>query len=165
MTYWISLERNTLRFAAAHFATFGGGCEPLHGHNYVLTVELEGELTPDSWVFDFTEAKRLVAGICKELDHKFLLAARSRELVVGEDRGEIEVRFGDRRYVIPAGDVASLPIDNTTAERLAEWFAGRIGDELRSRGAANVRSIRVGVEEAQGQAGWYNLALPAHPEQ
>ena len=48
MTYRITLEQNTLRFAAAHFATFGGDCEPLHGHNYGVTLELAGSLTRES---------------------------------------------------------------------------------------------------------------------
>ena len=77
MTYRITLERNSLRFAAAHFTTFGGECEPIHGHNYDVFVEIEGELTADSLVLDFSETKRMVASICKELDHRFLLPTRS----------------------------------------------------------------------------------------
>ena len=159
MTYRITLERNTLRFAAAHFATFGGECEPLHGHNYDVMVQIEGQLTPDSWVFDFSEAKKLIAGICKELDHKFMLAEANGSLQVSRTDIEYTIRFADKRYVMPVGDVAALPIDNSTAERLAEWFAVRIRDELRRRGAANVTVITVGVEEAPGQAGWYELRV------
>ena len=157
MTHRITLERNTLRFAAAHFTTFGGECEPLHGHNYDLFVEIGGPLTDDSWVFDFSEAKRMIAGLCKELDHRFILPLANPAIEVTRDGPEYEVRFGDRRYVIPASDVAALDIDNSTAERLAEWFAGRILEELRGRGASNVQRVRVGVEEAPGQAGWFEI--------
>jgi 6-pyruvoyltetrahydropterin/6-carboxytetrahydropterin synthase len=153
------LERNTLRFAAAHFTTFEGQCEPLHGHNYDLFVEIEGTLTADSWVLDFTEAKRIVAGICKELDHRFLLARESPALRISEVDGEYEIAFGKARYVLPAADVAALPIDNTTAERLAEWISARIAGELAKRGAANVERISVGVEEAPGQAGWFTKEM------
>ena len=159
MTHQITLERNTLRFAAGHFATFGGGCEPLHGHNYAVTVEIAGSLTAESWVLDFSEAKRLVRAICKELDHKFILQADSGLLRITRSGDSYEIGFGDRRYVMPAADVAALPIDNSTAERLAEWFAGRIAADLAARGARNVTSIRVGVEEAPGQAGWYSLQI------
>jgi len=155
MTYRITLERNTLRFAAAHFTTFAGECEPLHGHNYDVFVEIEGDLTEDSWVFDFTEAKGIAAAICKELDHRFLLPLRNTSLQIEQRESEYEVRFGDRRYVIPMSDVAALPIDNSTAERLAEWFGVRLAEALHARGASNVRQIRVGVEEAPGQAGWF----------
>ena len=39
-------------------ATFRGECEPLHGHNYDIIIELEGELSDDGWVWDFGELKR-----------------------------------------------------------------------------------------------------------
>jgi 6-pyruvoyltetrahydropterin/6-carboxytetrahydropterin synthase len=159
MTYTITLERNTLRFSAAHFTTFGAECEPLHGHNYAVSVEIEGELTADSWVFDFVEAKRIVAAICKGLDHRFILPLGNAALTVAADDAEYEIAFDTRRYVVPRQDVAALPIDNSTAERLAEWVAGRLEAELRTRGTSNLTRIKVGVEEAPGQAGWYEMAL------
>lgn len=158
MTHRITLKRQSLRFAAAHFATFGGDCEPLHGHNYAVTVEIGGSLTAEeSWVLDFSEAKRLARGICKELDHKFILQAESRVLGIEQGEGVYHITFTDRRYVMPASDVVALPIDNSTAERLAEWFAGRVASELAARGAANVTSLTVGIEEAPGQAGWFTM--------
>ena len=159
MTFRIVLDKQTLRFAAAHFTTFGGECEPLHGHNYALTVEIEGDLTPDAWVLDFTEAKAVVRAICRELDHKFLLPLESDALEVAGSEAGVEIEVGARRYVMPRSDVAELPIDNSTAERLAEYVTGRIVDELQRRGASNVTSIAVGVEEAPGQAGWFRASL------
>src|SRR3972149_195736 len=111
MTYRISVERNTLRFAAAHFTTFGGQCEPLHGHNYDVLIELEGDLTPDSWVFDFVQLKAIAAGPCP---------GRASPRRGGGGGGEWGGGAAPRRYVIPSADVAALPIDNSTAERLAE---------------------------------------------
>ncbi|MEX0683234.1 MAG: 6-pyruvoyl tetrahydropterin synthase family protein [Dehalococcoidia bacterium] len=160
MSFRIVLERNTLRFAAAHFTTFGAECEPLHGHNYALTVEIDGDLTGDSWVLDFTGAKALVRAICKELDHKFILPLNNPALSISESSAEFEIHFGDRRYVVPRSDVVPLPIDNSTAERLAEWVAGRIAEELRKRAHSNVMSLAVGVEEAPGQSGWFRTTLP-----
>ncbi len=159
MTHRITLERNKLRFSAAHFTTFGGECEPLHGHNYDVLVEIEGSLTDDSWILDFGEVKRFVAEICDELDHKFLLPLRNSALDVITNDNECEIRFADRRYVMPIADVVELDIDNSTAERLAEWFAGRIRDALSDRHAQNITSITVGVEEAPGQTGWYTLRV------
>jgi len=157
-TYRVSVERNRLRFSAAHMATFHGECEPLHGHNYDLIIEIEGDLTEDSWVWDFGDLKRAVKAIADELDHKFLLQRESRLLDIREHPGEWEVRFKDRRYLFPRGDVAVLPIDNTTAERLAEWFAGRLMQEYGTR-ASTFRKLTVGVEESPGQAGWYTVDL------
>ena len=157
--YGVSVERNRLRFAAAHMATFAGDCEPLHGHNYQLIVELEGGLTEDSWVWDFGALKRAARELAEALDHKFLLQRASRVLRIEESEGCVIVAFGEREYRFPASDVASLPIDNTTAERLAEYIGGKLLETLRGEGADHLTRLRIGVEEMPGQAGWCTLIL------
>ena len=43
-----------LVFCSGHFISYEGDkCERLHGHNYRATVEIEGDLNEDSYVFDF----------------------------------------------------------------------------------------------------------------
>jgi 6-pyruvoyltetrahydropterin/6-carboxytetrahydropterin synthase len=158
MTRKITVERNTLRFAAAHFATYEGRCEPLHGHNYDVLLEIEGDLTQDSWVVDFGALKDIGRAICQELHHKFLLQRDSKVLQIDEGMSNWKVRFLERGWVFPKSDVLPLPIDNTTAERLAEYIAGRVRDALAERGATNVSIVTVGVEEMPGQTGWYSLS-------
>jgi 6-pyruvoyltetrahydropterin/6-carboxytetrahydropterin synthase len=155
----ITVERNRLRFAAAHMATFRGECEPLHGHNYDVIVEIEGELTGDSWLWDFGEVKRATKAIIDELDHKFILQRDSRILAIDEDEHSWKVRFGEYGYVFPKRDVAALPIDNSTAERISEWVSGRLLAALREAGATRLRKLSVGIEEMPGQAGWYTVEL------
>jgi len=150
--YRVRVERGQLKFAAAHFATFEGACEPLHGHNYAVTIEVAGALTDDSWVCDFSTLKTLGKALCDELDHKFLLQRDSRVLRIDEGMSNWKIRFLERGFVFPKSDVIALPIDNTTAERLAEWFISRLTDDLRARGATNITSVSVTVEEAPGQA-------------
>ena len=162
MPHKITLERNTLRFAAAHFTTSGGECEPLHGHNYDVFIEIEGPLTSDSWVVDFSQAKAVTRAICKEVDHKFILQTASRDLEIAQNDGHFAISHGRRRYVMPEEDVAPLPIDNSTAERLAEWFAGRLSVELKTLGTANITRITVGIEEMPGQVGWFTTSLSPH---
>jgi len=159
MPHRVTVERNTLRFAAAHFATFEGQCEPLHGHNYDVIIEVEGELTDDSWVVDFRLLKSIARELCQQLDHKFLLQRDSKVLQIDEGKSNWKVRFQERGWVFPKSDVLPLPIDNTTAERLAEWFAGRLREQLLAHGATNVSSITVGIEEMPGQAGWFTEGL------
>jgi 6-pyruvoyltetrahydropterin/6-carboxytetrahydropterin synthase len=153
MPYRVTVERNMLRFAAAHMATFERSCEPLHGHNYDVSVEVEGELTDDAWVIDFSVLKAMTRELCKELDHKFLLQRKSNVLEIAEEPTKWKVRFGDRGFVFPRADVVALPIDNTTAERLAEWFGRRLLDALAERDARNVTSVSVTIEEMPGQSG------------
>jgi len=159
MEYRDRVERNKLKFAAAHFATFEGKCEPLHGHNYAVTIEVSGMLTDDSWVVDFSTLKSLGKALCDELDHKFLLQRDSRVLQIDEGMSNWKIRFLERGFVFPKSDVIALAIDNTTAERLAEWFVTRLRVDLAGKGATNLTSITVGVEEAPGQAGWATQAI------
>ena len=155
MPYRINVERNTLRFAAAHFATFAGQCEPLHGHNYDVSVEVEGELAEDGWVIDFSSLKSITRAICEELDHKFLLQRDSKMLTIDEGMSNWKIRFLERGWVFPKSDVLPLPIENSTVEQLARWFAGRLRRQLSERGASNISSITVTLEEMPGQsASW-----------
>ena len=155
--YKISVERNTLRFSAGHFTTIEGQPEPLHGHNYALLVELEGQLTDDAWVMDFGEVKRIAEALCQQLDHHFLLPRDNPALELNDLHDACEICVGERRYVIPKSDVVVLPVDNCTAERLAEWFCRGLAEALAERG--NITSVGVGVEEAPGQVGWCTLEI------
>jgi 6-pyruvoyltetrahydropterin/6-carboxytetrahydropterin synthase len=139
-------------FAAAHFATYGGACEPLHGHNYSVAAQVEGALSEESWVFDFVELKSILRGFCRELDHRFLLQRESRLLKIdaSDDAWQVETP-GGLRYSLPATDVVALPVDNTTAERLAEWLSERLAVALAERGATNVTSVSIDVSEGPGQ--------------
>lgn len=159
ITRRVTVERNRLRFAAAHMATFFGDCEPLHGHNYDLFVDIEGDLTEDAWVWDFGDLKRTTKAIADELDHKFILQLESPLLDIEEQPASWKISFGERSYVFPRSDVAALPIDNSTAERIAEWIAGKLLPQLQSREGGKFRKLTVGVEEMPGQAGWYTVEV------
>ena len=157
MKYKISVERDTLGFAAAHLTTSQGQAEPLHGHNYALLVEVEGDLSEDAWVIDFGEVKRIGQTLCQQLDHRFLLPRDNPALDISDLDDAWQITSAGLRYVIPKSDVCVLPLDNSTAERLAEWFCHRLAEALAKRG--NITSISVGVEEAPGQVGWCTLSL------
>lgn len=160
----VRVEGVRLRFAAAHMATLGAKLEPLHGHNYIVAVRVDGPLTSDHWVIDFSALKRLARDACEALDHRFLLQRHSPELAIEELPDRWVVRHGERRYEFPASDVAVLPIANSTAELLAEWIARRIAAGLPGAGYADLRRIAVEVEEMPGQSGGWASDLPLpHP--
>src|SRR5215831_15903244 len=165
MSSWkILIERGNLEFSAAHFITFEGECEPLHGHNYGVRVEAAGELTADSYVVDFVVMKDIVRTLIKRWDHRFLLPLENPHLRVIEQEDAWEIEFageqaaalvrehGRTRYQMPKWAVVPLPVDNATAERLAERLALDILDELRARGVdRGLTSLTVGVEETAMQ--------------
>jgi len=138
-------------------ATFSGDCEPLHGHNYDVIIELEGPLTDDGWVWDFGATKRAARAITESMDHKFLLQRNSKQLDILEAENSWKVSFKGRGYVFPKSDVLALPIENTTAECMSEWFAVQLLEALRAQGASHITKLTVGIEEMPGQAGWYTV--------
>src|ERR1700682_5226683 len=87
----VKVEKGYLDFSSAHFITYGGKCERLHGHNYGVLIEIEGELGEDKLVFDFTILKRLAKEICKHLDHRFLLPLHNPHLLLQSTDEEWEV--------------------------------------------------------------------------
>src|SRR5688572_23016495 len=105
----VSVEGVRLRFAAAHMATLGDELEPLHGHNYEVRCRVEGALTADRWVIDFSALKRFAREACEYLDHQFLLQTRSPLLQISEDAEAWTIAHGARRYVLPKADVVALP--------------------------------------------------------
>lgn len=167
MAWKILIERGNLGFSAAHFITFEGTCEPLHGHNYGVRVEAAGDLTADSYVFDFVVLKNIVRTLCKEWDHRFLLPLRNPHLSVAEQDTAWEITYNaEASYRLPKSSVVALDVDNATAERLAETLASRIVGVLRERGIGDsLRTLTVGIEETEMQTAFYtlDLSLAARP--
>jgi 6-pyruvoyltetrahydropterin/6-carboxytetrahydropterin synthase len=155
----VAITKEDLVFAAAHFITFAGHrCEKLHGHNYRVSLFVEGGLEPESWfVVDFSAVKQIMRRLTAELDHRVLLPRDNPKLAISERNGTVHVAFaGEPRYVFPAGDCVILPIPNTTVEMLAQYLAGRVRAEL---GTVHLRTIEVEVEENFGQSASYRETL------
>ena len=159
MAWKILIERGNLGFSAAHFITFNGECEPLHGHNYGVRVEATGALTPDSYVFDFVTLKNIVRTLCKDWDHRFLLPLRNPHLRIVRRDSFWEIEYdAATRYVLPHSSVVPLDVDNATAERLAEALAERIVAALMERGGAGtLETLTVGIEETEMQTAFYTF--------
>jgi 6-pyruvoyltetrahydropterin/6-carboxytetrahydropterin synthase len=160
--YRVSVTKDYLVFASAHFITFAGHrCEGLHGHNYRARVTVEGALNPESWfVFDFVELKRIMKRLCDEIDHLVLLPTQSTRIAVAEQAENVTVSVdGVAKYVFPRRECALLPIPNTTVEMLAKLLATRLHGELQTLDARGLTSIEMEVEENFGQVAVYRVNL------
>lgn len=158
----VSVSKDYLVFASAHFITFAGHrCEGLHGHNYRARVTLEGALDQEIWfVFDFVALKKLMRRLCDELDHKVLLPLENPKVQIAEEGDAVTVAFeGTPRYRFPRGDCALLPIPNTTVEMLAQLLATRLRAELETMGARGLTAIEMEIEENVGQSAVYREEL------
>lgn len=158
----VSVTKDYLVFASAHFITFAGHrCEGLHGHNYRASVTIEGDLNEESWfVFDFVELKRIMRRLCDEIDHLVLLPTESTRVGVTEDGDTVRVSVdGKPRYVFPRKDCALLPIPNTTVEMIAKLLVDRLKEQLEQSGARGLTAIEMEVEENFGQSAFYRETL------
>lgn len=162
MERWsIEVEKEYLKFSAAHFLIFpDGSAERLHGHNYRVTVALEARLSPQGLVLDFHHIKPLVRELVDELDERWIVPGDHPELQVSAPAGgHVEVRYRERRYRAPTEDVLVLPVNNTSAENLATLMGRRVLERLRERHRdLVVQRLRVAVEETPGQRGVYEVS-------
>jgi 6-pyruvoyltetrahydropterin/6-carboxytetrahydropterin synthase len=151
--YKVRVTKDHLVFCSGHFISYEGDkCERLHGHNYRTAVEIEGPLDANRYVFDFIALKQRTRGITDELDHRMMLATRNPLIQVEEGPVSVRVRYRDREWLFPRGDCVLLPIENTTAELLARYIAGRLLEDLKRQHDYKPEVLRVEVEENLGQS-------------
>lgn len=147
-------------FSAAHFITFDGQCERLHGHNYRVAAELYAPLDTNQLVIDFLLVRAKLREIVAVLDHYVLLPTAHPQLRVEDDGREVTVTYRDRRWVFPSGDCRLLPLANTTAELLARHIGQQLLAALGDK-AALVNRLHVELDECDGQIGVWQFTREA----
>jgi 6-pyruvoyltetrahydropterin/6-carboxytetrahydropterin synthase len=148
-------------FASSHFLIFDGGeREPLHGHNYRLSIKGSGPELSSGMLFDFTKLTPIMDRICHELDHLVLLPANNSYMTINdaETNHRLELPKGEF-FSIPKRDAVILPISNTSAELLAEYIAQRICRELDSKFGFQFGRMEVEVEESSGNSAFFVLNM------
>lgn len=159
-SYRVSVAKDYLSFSSAHFITFRGHkCESLHGHNYRVAVVVEGDVDAEClFVLDFAVLKQVIKPMVDAVDHKVLLPTQNEKIGLREEGDAIVVDyFGKGRFVFPRSDVALVPVKNTTAEMLAEYFAAQVRDALLAQGHTHLTRLDIEVEESPGQAGGFSV--------
>src|SRR5437867_1891306 len=154
--YSVVVAKDYLKFAAAHFIAYPGFREPLHGHNYQVSVRVEADLGPDGYVLDFGLVKRVAKALCEELDERVLLPERSDCLVLTRTEDAVEVRTeAGHRFRFPAADVRLLPIAHSSAEELAAYLLARLREALSGEaGGRGLAALEGGVAEAPGEVAY-----------
>ncbi|HTO72945.1 MAG TPA: hypothetical protein VMJ30_03960, partial [Gemmatimonadales bacterium] len=62
-------------------------------------------------------------------------------------------------YTLPVGDCALLPIQNSTAEMMAQYLAEGVRRDLLAGGITNLARLEIEVEESFGQSATYRLDI------
>ncbi|MBL8731213.1 MAG: 6-carboxytetrahydropterin synthase [Planctomycetes bacterium] len=158
--HWsIEIQKDYLKFSAAHFLIFpDGSAERLHGHNYKVFVTLRTPLDKHGLVVNFKEIKPIVRALCDRLDEHLLVPGQHPELRAQRVGDACEIRYRERRYLVPFDEVIVLEIGNTSAENLAAWFGRSLRQRMREAWPSlQVECLSVGVEETPGQRGVWTL--------
>ena len=158
MAYRLTQGGLSFKFAAAHFVLGETGCERLHGHNYLVEVQVFGEQDESkNLVIDFLELKPFVRNFLEELDHMILLPEENPHLPITKKGNEYFVEFlpKNKHYVFPVSDVCLLPIKNTTVEEFARLLTEKMKPLFNEH--QNIDAIEVGVFEYKGQGCWKKI--------
>jgi 6-pyruvoyltetrahydropterin/6-carboxytetrahydropterin synthase len=123
----LRIAGDKLTIASAHMLSKHDKCARLHGHNYNVEIEIEGELDENNMVIDFAIFKAEVAKILKELDHKILVPTKNHEFKIDIEKKQVSVLTSERRfYRFPREDVVLLPLESTTVELLSKYVHSKI---------------------------------------
>jgi 6-pyruvoyltetrahydropterin/6-carboxytetrahydropterin synthase len=158
--YRVVVQKEYLKFSAAHFIAYKGFREPLHGHNYQVSVAIAGAVGPDGYVLDFGIVKATTKAVCDELDERVIVPAESDCLTITREGPNVVLVYEDgARFLFPATDCVLLPIVHASAEELAGYVLARLRERLGPHAMRGLTEIEVGVGEAPGQAAYCRARL------
>ncbi|MCO4793450.1 MAG: 6-carboxytetrahydropterin synthase [Bacteriovoracaceae bacterium] len=154
MEFSIKVYKEYFNFACSHFLIFEDGSrEPLHGHNYRVKVKGDSPKLTADMVFDFLDIKPIVREVCDSLDHKVLIPGENLKLETQLTDTNINLKTPDgSTFSFPKQDVLILPIQNTSAERLAIFIGHEIKSIVKKRFDFQFSSLEIEVEETPGQS-------------
>jgi len=158
----IKVYKQYFNFASAHFLVFPDGTrEPLHGHNYKVSVEGKKAILSADMVFDFLDLKPLVREVCSRLDHRLILPSENPmlkfEKSANENDPQVVTTPDGFRWSFPKNDLVILPISNTSVERLAQYFAIELAQLIKDKFNFSFSELILEVEETPGQSAVFTL--------
>jgi 6-pyruvoyltetrahydropterin/6-carboxytetrahydropterin synthase len=157
-SYHVRVAKSEHVFSAAHFITYNGMCERLHGHNYRVSAEVYGPLDPNQYVIDFLMLRHKLREITTELDHIVILPTEHPQIKVVEEGDQVVATFEQRRWTFPRSDCRLLPIANTTAELVASYIGRRLLSALTQQVGFHPVRLRIELDECDGQVAVWEIA-------
>ena len=133
-----------------------GSRESLHGHNYRVMVKGETPELQKDMVFDFLDIKPIVRQVCDSLDHRLIIPKDHPRLRIDTAGKNTVITTPDEcQFSIPTTDVLLLPINNTSAERIAVYICDEIRRLVKDRFNFSFTTLEIEVEETPGQSAVY----------
>lgn len=120
--------------------------EPIHGHDYRVSLRVEGPRDASGCVLDFVAARRALLEIAAAWNHRTILATRTPETEYRQVAptpenpvGEVVVLWRGapepRRWVVPLDSVAWIDALNASTEELASVLLDRWLEKIVELGA------------------------------
>ncbi len=154
----LKLSKESFKFSGAHFTTFSqNSAEMLHGHNYYVSVSLDGcsELT-HGLIIDLNEPKKIIKAFLDTLDEKVLIAEKNPYTRITKTCDNVELQFNEKIYSFPQTDCAFLPIENITIESLASLVSNNLRNHFTKY---PIKTYTVEVSESRGQSCTYTETI------
>lgn len=152
-TVTIRLAKQNMKFSAGHFTIFSASeRERLHGHNFVVEVDIHARMLGNGLCFDYGIYKDRIVALCRELNEWMLLPTRSPYLQIEEVGEHVIAVFNGQRIPFLRSDVKLLPIVNATLEEFAAWFLHRLSEDRDALRAHAIEAIEVRVLSGPGQS-------------
>ena len=143
-----------IQFDAAHFATFGGDCEPLHGHSYDVAAEVEGDLDRRlAGSSTSSSSRRSCGSFARSSTIASCSSARAVCCTIESADGSLEDRNASRARLRAARGRRGRAADRQH-DRGASGASGSrraLAALWTEMGATNLRAVTVEVWEGPGQ--------------
>ena len=159
----LHLEKDTFKFSCAHFTIFNATSkEPLHGHNYrvSLSIGLRDEAFVD--IVNFVDVKAILKRLCDDWDERILIPQASDYVEASERDTSIDVVACGKTYSFPRDETILLDLPNITAECLAKELADRLVSAIRRKSVPSflhIHEVEVRVDETDGQGASVRVAF------
>jgi len=88
-----------LSFDASHYTPgVETECENLHGHTFIVNVEVEGEVDEKGMVLDFSELKKIVKEVLSSWDHSIIVPKQDIDKIKLEGVFKVKIKVIDYAF-------------------------------------------------------------------
>ena len=126
----LKISGDKLTIASAHMLVRHDKCAKIHGHNYQVEIEIEGQLDENHMIIDFGLFKSNVVKMLKQFDHKIMIPSESKDLQIEIVEEQVIINTCEGKlYRLPKEDVVFIPIESTTVELLSKHIHNLIKEQ------------------------------------
>lgn len=128
-----------------HRLTFHKGqCYNLHGHNYKVELELEGETDKNGFIIDFDDLDNILSPVIGKLDHSLWIYSGDKiltQLIKSDVLKEKPFKY-------------NIMDEESTCENIAKWMHGQIIKLFSNN--KNIKNISIKIWETSNSFAVYN---------